>query len=391
MSITSVSENVIANIIALMIIGFTTYFFIYIRMSGISQSFRRLRPPKKRVFYLDQIQITDVVRDEHTDFISPITHKEREILIKFYASRNQARLFNGRSVRLDQLIFTSNHKEDHNLNQLDPPRSLVKAKISQVDFFDFISTNLTAYPSNEPVRSFRQQLAAVFRSIGSFAIIQQVTNDVKKHGRPKDVLDALNNRSLANIIAVSILIIDTQGRIGIVKRTTRVAISSGNYGTTCAGTVGSDDYSETDPFITCAIREIKEELNLEFTSLNFDGIAVPKQKMQPIFLYHVHTDKTWEELFPIIQEARDFSFETAAFYAVPIDQAITFVAHSKMTDTAAFQIWHFARLNGYEKNWFSALLSLPKRNEYLLPWRGCCQQSQSISILPGTKKSELKS
>ncbi|MBA4496561.1 NUDIX hydrolase [Paenactinomyces guangxiensis] len=350
-------KYVVANLITFIMIGFSAYFVLYYRMSGINQNLRRLIHPKRRVFALHNLQITSINRLETSNFLSPISEYEREILVKLHAARNGSNPHNGTSIRLDGLTSVSNDKQQ------------VTAHISKVGFFDFIATNLTAYPANAPILSFRSQVAAAVRSFRSFGIIQQVVNETQKYGQPTKVEDVLENRSLANIIAVSILIIDSTGRIGIVERTTRVAVSSGNYGATCAGTVSNVDFDCENPFLSCSLREIKEELNLDLESLNFDGIVVPKQKMQPIFLYHASIDQTWEELLPVIQEARDISFETQAFYAVPVDQAITFASHSRMTDTAAYQIWRYAVQNSHSHRWYTTLLFPFDLSRYLVPWK----------------------
>jgi 8-oxo-dGTP pyrophosphatase MutT (NUDIX family) len=103
---------------------------------------------------------------------------------------------------------------------------------------------------------------------------------------PPTVAGVLQNRALANIVAISVLIVDSEGKIGIIKRTKNVAISSGNFGMACAGTVNEMDFLTEDPFLACAMREIREECNIEVHQIHFDGIVVPKQKMQPIFHYH---------------------------------------------------------------------------------------------------------
>lgn len=367
MTIMSVLENVIANLIAIAFLGTTAYLLIYLRMSGLSKIFRRFIHPQKRVIALHQLELSHVEKQMQSDFVSPISERDRDILVKFYVFRNRVKLFNGISIRLDRLEFTDNEKKQ------------AIAHVSKVGFFDFISTNLTAFPSNESVHSLRKQLLSIFRSIRTFGIIQQVTSEVQKNGHMTSVTQVLENRSLANIIAVSVLMIDANGKAGVVQRTKRVAVSSGHFGSTCAGTVSEIDFSEDDPFISCAIREIKEELNIDIKSLHFDGIVIPKQKMQPIILYHSHISQSWEELFPQIQQARDISFETQAFFAVPVDRLIPFASHVQMTDTAAYQIWRYAQHNGHKQGWIPSLFKPLRFNQYLLPWQKCCNYPAEVN------------
>jgi 8-oxo-dGTP pyrophosphatase MutT (NUDIX family) len=149
-----------------------------------------------------------------------------------------------------------------------------------------------------------------------------------------------------------VLLVDSEGKIGIVKRTKKVAISSGTYGMACAGTVNEKDFLEDDPFLACALRETLEECNMELKEIHFDGIVVPKQKMQPIFLYHVKLEDTWENLYPQMKQAQDYAFETESLYAVPLEHSIQFAAQARMTDTAAYQIWRYAKSKGYTRHWY---------------------------------------
>jgi hypothetical protein len=51
-------------------------------------------------------------------------------------------------------------------------------EISLVDFYNFIATNLTVYPANAPIRSFRKQMATVVRSFRLFTVMDQVIGEV---------------------------------------------------------------------------------------------------------------------------------------------------------------------------------------------------------------------
>jgi 8-oxo-dGTP pyrophosphatase MutT (NUDIX family) len=217
---------------------------------------------------------------------------------------------------------------------------------------------LTVYPDNAPIRSLRKQIATVIRSLRLFPLLDQVISEVKRVGEPTNVNDVLQNRALANIVAVSVLIVDREGKIGIVKRTKEVAISSGSYGMACAGTVNEADFASDDPFLSCVCRELQEECNLTVVpdDIQFDGIVVPTQKMQPIFLYRVELAQTWEERFPSMLAAKDYAFETDSLYAVPVAESVRFAAQARMTDTAAYHIWHYAQRQGHQQNWYLEML-----------------------------------
>lgn len=352
----NIFENTIANIITAFLFGLSAYVVLYYRMSGFRQTLRNYIHPKRRVFAIHPKRIRDVEKHEETPFLLPVSLEERDLLVKHYSMRNGSRPHNGIAVRLDSLTYNDNSYDELNVS------------VSKVGFYDFIATNLTAYPANSPIQSFRKQISTLSRAIRLFPFIQQVMTSIEKYGSPKKVRDVLENKHLANIVAVSVLLIDRDGNLGIVKRTTNVAISSGNFSATCAGTVGDQDFEANDPFLSCALRELIEELNISLETLSFDGIVVPKQKMQPIFLYHAMLDQSWEKLMPKIELARDIRIETQALYSVPKKYAVKFAAKTQMTDTASYQIYHYAKTNGIRSRWYPSLLIPMRLSRFVLPW-----------------------
>ncbi|WP_240873578.1 hypothetical protein [Shimazuella soli] len=176
------------------------------------------------------------------------------------------------------------------------------------------------------------------------------------------------------------MIADKEGKIGIVKRTKNVAISSGSYGMACAGTVNEKDFMENDPFLSCVIRELEEECNIKIDQAHFDGIVVPTQKMQPIFLYHVNLEKTWEEHYSEMVKAKDYAFETESLYAVPVEYSMQFAAQARMTDTAAYQIKKYAESKGYISNWYLDMIKPMKKRKFL-----CTQPITNIQTYGKTR------
>lgn len=346
MFLDSLVANIAANIITAALIGLSVYVALYIHMSGILYAFRRFVHPSKRVFAMHDIKISGIVKLPKSSFVSPLPEHERDIIVRFHASRNNSTPFNGDAVRLDRIAPDPGNRKN------------IIASVSEVGFFDFIATNLVAYPANVPLTSFRHQIATALQAVRIMGSIQQVTIGIEKYGRPTTVEDVLQNRSLANIVAVSVLLLDSTGRAGIVKRVPMAAVSSGNYGATCTGTVNSADLKAPDPFLACAVREIQEETGIEFAAenLRFDGILVPKQKMQPIFLYYGIISSSWEDLLPQIETGKDMPSENMAFYTVPEKDLARVVARLNITDTAAYQIWRCAAQNRSVKDWHRAIL-----------------------------------
>lgn len=142
---------------------------------------------------------------------------------------------------------------------------------------------------------------------------------------------------LANIVAVSVLLQDSTGRYLIVHRGNKAAISSGNFATSCAGSVSKEDLQDENPFIACAKRELKEELNLE-CDLKVDGVVISRQKIQPAVLLSGTLDFTFEETYDAMIAAEDFHEENSELFAVPREKFVGIVKHYQFTDIAAYQL-----------------------------------------------------
>lgn len=212
-------------------------------------------------------------------------------------------------------------------------------KLSQVRFFDFMTTNLIAMPGNVAVPSLGSQ------------VIDGLTSDVAKevnrlenrvrtslYGQRQDTFeDVLAINELANIVTVSVVLTDCTGRSLIVRRGNKVAVGSGNFATSCAGSVAVDDLTTDNPFLSCAERELKEELNLECKLIMTD-LVISKQKLQPAVLFAGTISESFEEVYDKMIHARDFRAENAELFAVPSAALPGAVKNYQFTDVAAFQL-----------------------------------------------------
>ena len=155
--------------------------------------------------------------------------------------------------------------------------------------------------------------------------------------RKKTAEDVLAINELANIITVSVLLEDKDGNVLLVKRGSKVAVSSGMFATACAGSLSEEDYNECNPFISCAKRELKEELNL-VCDLHVDKIVISKQKLQPAVLLSGKVNKSFRDLYETMIFASDFNEENQTLFAVPKDKLHSVVMHYQFTDVAAYQL-----------------------------------------------------
>lgn len=276
---------------------------------------RRWIPPDRRVFPLAATEPTHWIVQE-TPFVATIRFDERQQLVDWHSQRVPRRPFNGWIVRLD---------------------SIEPWSFSTIEFYDFLATNLTAFPENWPRLSWRQIPAAWWHWWAVFPLIQRMREVI---GMPQSGDEVLMNPHLANPLAVSVLIQDVTGRWGLVARSQHVAVSSGQWGTTVAGTVTPDDLTQfpEHPVSVCARREAQEELNLLIHNLTWDGLIISRQKMQPAALVSAHLARRWEDVAPLIAEARDWSFENAALYAIPPEHIPAVVRQAPLTDAAAYHV-----------------------------------------------------
>jgi hypothetical protein len=178
----------------------------------------------------------------------------------------------------------------------------------------------------------------------------------------------LETPELANVIATSILIQDSTGAIGIVKRGQNVAISSGTFAATSSGSVSIEDLMQEDPIRSCVLRELKEELNIEeeLISLRMSELIISKQKMQPVALYTGEINVTFEELVGKMKQAEDFSFENQLFLKIPKEKILPFISKRVLTDASAYQLYKFAIENGESPSWFKAILKRVNVKSFLL-------------------------
>lgn len=290
---------------------------------------RRLINPRKRVF-ICPIQLKDIVVNENSQFNMLLSENEQLTILQ--QDGKGKTLFNGRAVRLDEL------REDGT------------AVLSIVGFFDFMTTNLVVKPASRTKKTaFGNLYSALFSAqVKTVSKLEHRVKAAVYSQKRKSFTDILAIRELANIVTVSILIKDSMNRVLLVHRGNKVAISSGNFATSCTGSLAEEDLSRENPFIACAQRELKEELNLD-CKLYIVDIAISKQKLQPAVLLCGSIESKFEDLYKKMISAPDFREENSELFAVPVNALPGIVKRHQFTDVAAYQ------LAGKISNWASVI------------------------------------
>ena len=289
--------------------------------------------PLHQVFQYKAKSHSVIKKNAQTLFQSPFTLQEREQIIELYKEKNRTNLFNGKSIRLDKI---------ENIG------SKTFIELSMIEFYDFISTTMIYNQRDSFIQFCKENHKG-----HELELIERLCDSTQN--KEKSFENVINTNVLSNILAVSILIEDRNGAVGLLKRSNKVAISSGIFSVTSTGSLDEQDFSADNPFISCAKRELKEELNIDTESLMFEGLVMSKKKLQPIALLSVKLEKSWRELIADIKSAKDFNKETQEFYAVPLSILPHFLYTESFTDAALYQIYKKIMNNGIDMNEFSLL------------------------------------
>lgn len=122
------------------------------------------------------------------------------------------------------------------------------------------------------------ELAAVPAGFARFALEANVGEAAGSPGGWED--------AVGKILAVSVLV-HVEGKVLVLRRRGNLAIQSGEYTASIAGTVTTRDTESGNALAVAALRELQEETGLSETSgtLTFRGLALAPGKAQPVGLF----------------------------------------------------------------------------------------------------------
>lgn len=243
-------------------------------------------------------------------YIDIFTEKERNAIIAKYKTPN---LFNGTSVRLDSI-------EDG------------LCSFSVVMFYDFLCCNIAGF-HNKDVLSWPKLEKAIC-----------------KYGKLNSFEKVLGIRELPNLICTSTLLHDINGEYLLIERNTKVSIGSGLFACTSSGSMTIEDCQTSNPIVSCAQRELIEELNLN-VNLYVQGIIMPLQKMQPVALLTGQVQRPWREILSQMKQGVDYEKENSRTLVVPKSKLLSIISMYKFTDAASFHI--FFEAGGNKELWHS--------------------------------------
>ena len=207
-------------------------------------------------------------RIEYSTFVPLLTESQRDSLV-YYMKKKVSGLFNGGTVRLNGIHTT-------------PSNSMV-LEIYPLTYFDSLTTNML-------YGNYKNKLSQLDLTKQEDAWIHQIVSNINE-SNISSVEDILSNTHLANTLGVSVLVKDITGRYCMVLRNKDLAVGAGLLSVTVTGAIDGTDYKNEDPIISCAQRELKEELGLEDCTLTPRYIAFSKNKLQPICIIDGKIDK----------------------------------------------------------------------------------------------------
>lgn len=279
---------------------------------------RRFRYPPDRVLATTKIPTKFELIE--TSFNSPFTEEE---ILELVHSEKGKYVFNGKCIRLENC-------------------DVDKCQLGMVGFFDFLSTNLTLLPASKNTQSIRLSLFNLFftdETQHQYEMMLRMRDTVKQYGKLDSFDKVLGINELANIIAISVLLMDRDNNILLIQRGTRVVVSSGNFAVSSAGSLSEEDMEAVNPFLNCATREIKEELNLEVKDLHVTELVISKQKLQPVVLVKGRIDGLFTDVTEYMISAEDFNVENEHAFSVQRGNIVDMLHHYQFTDVAAYQIF----------------------------------------------------
>lgn len=262
---------------------------------------RNEKIPTQRVIPSNK-EIKSIIWRDFTDFVNPFSIEEQKIIIKASSTRI---LTNDPVVRLESL-------EDG------------VATIAKIKFFDFMSTNYfyNRQDNVENAKPLKQKLLATLKGCNK-----------------GDFDSILSQSSLANSIGISLLLEDPRGNYLLCTRSNSVAVSSADHTCSVTASMNESDLASSNPFITCASRELYEELAL-YADITMQQIIISKQKLQPIVLLHGRVPKPFTELKVEMTKGRDYYKENSFMHVVPKSKALRAIRYNDFTDAAAYHVFY---------------------------------------------------
>lgn len=159
--------------------------------------------------------------------------------------------------------------------RLDEEAKVAELALSESDFYSFLATNIlygapVAVVSQVEDEALREKALLFKDTMVPVGVV--TTHDVR----------------LANALATSLIIEDSDGNIVLTERVAGLPVGAGLYGVSATSGVSIDDVLDGAPVVGSVAREARKSLGLDIdaSDIVIQGIGFGKTKHQPAILCH---------------------------------------------------------------------------------------------------------
>ena len=159
--------------------------------------------------------------------------------------------------------------------RLDEEAKVAELALSESDFYSFLATNIlygapVAVVSQIKDEALREKALLFKDSMVPVGVV--TTHDVR----------------LANALATSLIIEDSDGNIVLTERVAGLPVGAGLYGVSATSGVSIDDVLDGAPVVGAVAREARKSLGVDIDAgdIVIQGIGFGKTKHQPAILCH---------------------------------------------------------------------------------------------------------
>ena len=160
--------------------------------------------------------------------------------------------------------------------RLDAEAKVAELALSESDFYSFLATNIlygapVAVVSQIEDEALREKALLFKDTMVPVGVV--TTHDVR----------------LANALATSLVIEDSDGNIVLTERVAGLPVGAGLYGVSATSGVSIDDVLDGAPVVGAVAREARKSLGVDIDAgdIVIQGIGFGKTKHQPAILCHV--------------------------------------------------------------------------------------------------------
>lgn len=160
--------------------------------------------------------------------------------------------------------------------RLDEEAKVAELALSESDFYSFLATNIlygapVAVVSQIEDEALREKALLFKDTMVPVGVV--TTHDVR----------------LANALATSLVIEDSDGNIVLTERVAGLPVGAGLYGVSATSGVSIDDVLDGAPVVGAVAREARKSLGVDIdaSDIVIQGIGFGKTKHQPAILCHV--------------------------------------------------------------------------------------------------------